>query len=387
MRILFIHTHYKNRGGEDIVVDKEMALVKGAGSDVHFLSFSNSGLTFFKFLLAPFNIFSFIRTWVCIQKFKPDVIHLHNWSFAASPSVIWAASCCDVPVVHTLHNFRIVCPSATLSFQRHPYFGSVKSKFPWQSIRQKVYKNSFISTFWQTVATRFNFFISTWNRISFYIVLTNQQKEIIQESYLGIDPHKIGIKPNFCESANKSGDTCRGDHFLFVGRLSEEKGVHCLLKCFEQNSFHLKIIGDGPLRVKVLEAARKNSNISYLGFKNGSEILSEMQKCSAVIFPSVCIETFGMSIIEAFSVGTPVIASSIGSSLSLVRNNENGLHFSAGKVDDLYDRVRLWSSLSEKSKKEFSGRAKESYLNNYTPEENLHQLVSIYQSVKCKQKK
>src|SRR5690348_18349504 len=112
MKILFIHTYYKNRGGEAVVVEKEMELLKNAGYCVYFLSFRNSRFTLLKFLLAPFNIFSFIRTWFCIKKFRPDLIHLHNWSFAASPSVIWAASCCKIPVVHTLHNFRIVCPSA-----------------------------------------------------------------------------------------------------------------------------------------------------------------------------------------------------------------------------------------------------------------------------------
>lgn len=386
MKILFIHTYYKNRGGEDVVVENEMTLLKDAGCSIYFLSFSNSRFTLLKFLLAPFNIFSFVRTWLCIQKFKPDVIHLHNWSFAASPSVIWAASYCKVPVVHTLHNFRIVCPSATLSFNGVPYFDSIKRKFPWQSIFRKVYKKSLLSTFWQTIISRFNFLIGTWNRVALYIVLTNEQKKIIAESYLNLDPHKIGIKPNFCEVTIKR-DTCRDDHFLFVGRLSEEKGVRGLLKCFEQNSFHLKIIGDGPLRMKVQEASDRCANISYLGFKTRDEVVSQMRNCTALIFPSVCMETFGMSIIEAFSVSTPVIASAIGSPIDLIDNNKNGLLFIAGDVNDLNNKVKLWSSLSKESKEQFFIKAKESYLNTYTPEKNLQQVLSIYQSIKLKKEK
>jgi glycosyltransferase involved in cell wall biosynthesis len=383
LKILFIHTYYKYRGGEDTVVEKEQELMQLSGCKVESLNFKNDKFTFLKFLLAPFNPFSFYRVYKKINRFKPDIVHLHNWSFAASPSVIWAVKFKEIPIVHTLHNFRIICPSATLSHNQKLYMASVNSSFPWKSIWKRVYKSSIFFTFWMTLCTRFNYFIGTWRKVDCFIALTNNSKIIFEQSYLRVNRSKIIAKPNFVNDpylAVNAED--RSDHFLYIGRLSEEKGVSTLLGAFLNSRYKLRIIGDGPLKPMVESFTKENRNITYLGYKEKSEIEKELSKCNALIFPSVCLETFGMSIIEAFSTGTPVIATNIGSAKDLVKDGVNGLHFTSGDEEDLKCQLEKWSTLDKNEKLFFYKNALEAYKKNFTPEKNFLQLSIIYSSLK-----
>ena len=151
MRILFIHTFYRFKGGEDNLVLDEMALLQGSGFTVELLKFKNPG-TFFGALLPlfflPFNLFSFLAAVKKIRKYRPDVVHVHNWHFAASPSVVVACHYCKVPVVLSLHNFRLICPSATLLHNGELFLDSITKKFPWKGVMLGVYRDSIIQTFW-----------------------------------------------------------------------------------------------------------------------------------------------------------------------------------------------------------------------------------------------
>ncbi|RYE55471.1 MAG: glycosyltransferase family 1 protein [Sphingobacteriales bacterium] len=385
MTILFIHTYYKDRGGEDIVVEKEQELMQDAGCSVESLNFSNKTFTFLKFLFAPFNPISFYKVYKKIRLTKPDIVHLHNWSFAASPSVIWAVRINKIPLVHTLHNFRIICPSATLSYNQKVYTDSIQSYFPWKAIRRRVYKNSLFSTFWMTVCTRLHHLIGTWKKVDCYIALTNQTKFIFENSYLVLPASRIIAKPNFVTARTTPfGVENRGNHFLYVGRLSEEKGISTLLKAFVNTHHKIQIIGDGPMRSLVESYASDHKNIIYLGYKVKDEIETALARCTALVFPSICIETFGMSIIEAFSTGTPVIATNIGSAIDLVQDGFNGLHFCAGDEEDLKNKLAAWSMLDNTQKEVFYFNSFLTYKKNYTASSNSQQLYSIYSSIKKK---
>ena len=380
MRVLLLHTEYKQQGGEDIVFIQERELLKNNGFIVDTILFNNKRYTFIKFFLLLFNPFSFFKVLRKIKQFKPDVIHVHNWYFGASPSIFIAAHFKKIRVVHTIHNFRILCPSAVIFYKNKLYFDSVKKYFPLRSVLFRVYKNSFFITGWVLLCTRFHYFLNTWNNIDKIICLTGSAKMLLCESYLKIPDEKIMVKPHFIPTFSESTSLKRKDHFLYVGRLSEEKGIDLLLRAFENSNHKLKIIGKGPMKDLVEKFALNNSNIDFLNFKNSAEIRKEMLDCSAVIFPSICYEQFGLVIVEAFATATAVISCDIGSPKELVKNGYNGFKFTTGNQKELVKKIELWQSSSENFKSMISKNALDTYLNNYQSRRSLTMLEYLYRS-------
>ncbi len=380
MKVLFIHCRYKLAGGEDGVVSAEIQLLRSNGIDVQLLPFTNEGSSLFKILQLPFNIGAYLKTRRQLKTFKPDIVHIHNLHFAASTSVLYALKSKKVPFVITLHNFRLLCPSGTLYHNGKPYLKSLHSNFPWAAIKDGVYNNSVLLTFWVGFSTWINRISGTWNVVDRYIVLTGHAKGIIEKSRLHLNTDKIIIKPNFVYDPKVSTDFHK-KNFLFIGRLSEEKGIRVLLQAFRHSAHSLKIIGDGPLKHLVEADLKEHLNITYIGFQQKDAITKELQSCNALIFPSVWYETFGLTIIEAFATSTPVIGSNIGSPSLLIKNEFNGLHFEESNVEDLKNKLDKWQAFGEDEKETYRKNARKTYELYYTPEENLEQLLSIYTSV------
>ena len=381
MKILYIHTRYFEKGGEDVVYQNEKQLMEASGNETKTLLFDNRKYSAVKFILLLFNPFSFVKVYRTISKFNPQIIHVHNWYFGASPSVFIAAKIKRVPIVLTLHNFRILCPSAVFLADNKIYTHSINRTFPIQAILKKVNKNSFFFTFWLLLSTRLNHILGTWSGIDKFICLTDYSKNILAESYLKINKNKIIVKPNSVEEVFRDLSIRRHHHFLYVGRLTEAKGLLLILETFKNSPYSLHIIGEGPLKPYVEKTCKENSNIKYFNFQNKQEINIAMQKCSAVIFPSICFEPFGLVIIEAFSCSTPVIASNLGGPADLVTNGINGLHFTADSTKDLKLKLAHWVNLNSEQKSEYASNAYTTYRNNFTPKNNSYQLNTIYRSL------
>jgi glycosyltransferase involved in cell wall biosynthesis len=384
MKILIIHTAYRFKGGEDSVVESEKKLLQENGHDVYSLIFENPAnpikalALFFITLFNPFSYFSVIKA---IKVFQPEVIHVHNWHFAASPSVFRAARKRKIPVIYTLHNFRLLCPSGILFHQRKLFLDSLQQIFPWNAVKKRVYRNSMLQTFWLAFVVWFHHRTGTWNKVDKYIALTAFSKNIFVSSNSTVFSQKISVKPNFIYK-NESHEVKRqSNSFLFIGRLSEEKGIDCLLEAVKVTGLELKIGGNGPLIESIKDISEKYFNIQYLGSLEKAQVQQYMQRCTALIFPSVWYETFGLVVIEAFSQGLPVIASNIGSMSSMVKDGYNGLLFEAGNSADLQAKLIEWQNKSQAEKEIFSKNAYQTYLDNYTPEQNLLQLIAIYNSV------
>lgn len=379
-----LHNFYLQKGGEDQVVENEIRLLRNNNFMVYFLEFRNSSkplMQISNFVFSFFNFSSFLKCIKWIKCNKIDVLHIHNWFYEASPSVIWAAWLCKVPVIMTLHNFRLICPSGNLVHENAPFMSSLNTVFPWEAVRKGVYRNSIILTFILAFNVWINKKLGTWNLISRFIILTQHTREIIQKSRMIIEPQKFIIKPNFIFKTVKEPVNYREDHFLYVGRLSEDKGLNILLEVFSQSPHELVIIGTGPLQNKVEEFIKKNPNVSYKGFREKEAIENEMLKCSALIFPSISCETFGMVIIEAFALRTPVIASNLGGASIIVKDEYNGLHIEGLGPAAVKDKLDKWASLGAATKEKYYKNAYTSYLQYYSPEKNLEQLIKAYQSV------
>ncbi len=386
MRILFIHNRYLQKGGEDTVLAAEMALLKKYGHEVDLLLFDNSviqgvlqkALSAFR---AIYNPKAYRSTRKQIQTFRPDVVHVHNYSYVASPAVFYAAKAEGVPVVHTLHNFRLICPSAILFHDGKIYERSLQKNFPIDAIRKGVFNGSRAQTAILATVNALNRMFGTYrHKVDAYLTLTEFAREKILESNLPVAHSQLLIKPNFTEDRGYRIDG-RSDNFLFIGRLTEEKGVRTLLAAAKQTPFRLQILGDGPLRGEVEAAAAAHPQIQYLGFMSKEEVLVKLMDCRALLFPSLWYEGMPMVILEAFAAGTPVVASRLGSPASIITDEKQGLLFepgNAGALAHAAHRLLMDSSLSER----LGQQARQSFEQLYSPERNHQQLTGIYQQVR-----
>ena len=378
MNILIIHNKYKISGGEESVVLNEEHLLKNHGQRVKIVYFNNAEISgvFQKIKVATGILYcntskKSLKTE--IKNFSPDVIHVHNIFPKISPSIFFLANKLNIPIVQTIHNYRMICPSATLLFNGRVFEKSLDQSFAWSAIKHKVYRNSYLQTFILAFHNFFHNLIDTWkSKVSGFIFLTDFAKRKFIDSKLLLDENKLFIKPNFVE--DKGFNYEREKHFLFVGRLSEEKGIDVLLESFSNTEHIIRIIGTGPIESRVVKAAFVNPNIVYLGKQPSKRVIEEMKVCRALIFPSVRYEGMPMTILEAYSTGCPVIASNLGAMADLIVDGYNGLHF---KVGDRLDLLEKLDGLTDK----MSLNARKSYLEQFTPEQNYKVLMSIYKRV------
>ena len=215
-------------------------------------------------------------------------------------------------MVKTLHNYRFLCPSGTLFHNNELYLKSLGTSFPWEAVKEKVYRNSLALTLWLAFTIWLHKRIGTFTKINRYITLNEKSRCIFLSSDLGLTETQIITKPNFIPRNATASLPTRGNHFLYIGRLSPEKGIAVLLKAFADNGLPLTIIGDGPMRDEVIRHQQQNPLIRWLGFQNKDVIQHELQLCNALIVPSVCLEGMPLTIVEGFATATPAIASKLG---------------------------------------------------------------------------
>lgn len=385
MKILLIHTHYNLHGGEDAVVTQEVELLQ-QHHEVSVLYFQNlSGWQgAIQFLSSIWNKRAADQVKSRIKEFRPDVVHIHNWHFAIGPLVFRAIHDLNVPIVHTVHNYRLLCPSGILLCKGKLFTDSLQQSFPWSAVWNKVYRESRLLTLWLAFVVWFHKKMGTWNKIGLYVCLTSFAIYQFQKSTFGVPEKQFMVKPNF-RSQNVLDINIKSElHFLFIGRLSEEKGIEVLLDAFKGLPFSIKIAGEGPMIKLVNDSARLFSNISYMGSLSSEEVIQELQQSAALLLPSVCYEGMPMTIIEAFSVGTPVIASKLGAMSSMILHEQNGLHFEPGNVKDLQDAVIKFCMFSDAEKKKMGTNAFLSYCQKYAPDLQRDYFDAIYNKVVIK---
>lgn len=384
MRVLVVHNSYQVKGGEDSVVNNEVKLLRDNGVEVCLLLVDNRCIRgiFFKFFVAVCCIFSFYGLFVtlkAIAKFKPDVVYVHNYFPILSPSVFWACKLARVPVVHTLHNFRSICPTALLM-----YDGAVTSKSikfgPWWALREKVYKNSIIGTFFLCLMIAINKKIGTWFRcVNRFIALTYFQKSIFVEAGWSYD--LIRVKSNFIQDFYLDGYSppVIESYAIFVGRLSSEKGIDVLLEAWKNvPNLKLKIVGVGPEVGKVKSASELNFNIEYLGPKSPDEVQRLMCGAKLLVLPSLCYEGFPMVLIESFCSATPALVSNIGSMKEIVEEGVTGLQFDVGNASELALKAK-WLIDNPEILTEMALSARSEYLKKYTSKANFDVLMGIFE--------
>ena len=380
MKVLVVHNFYQIAGGEDAVMQQEITLLKENANSVVQYTIDNHCINSFLgkiivFLNVPFSFSQYFKMNKVLRVEKPDVVHVHNYFPLLSPSIFYACKKANIPVVHTLHNYRAVCPTALLMHD-----GKINEKSlngsSWWTVFKKVYRNSFLGSFTLACMVELHKHIGTWQtKVDRFIALTEFSRDKYIEAGWPID--KVVVKPNFIDDPfNKQIQMNKeGGYALYIGRLSEEKGIDILLNAWSKCKLPLKIIGNGPLQEYVEQ--KSLVNIEYLGRKDKPEVINFITNADFIIMPSTCYETFGMVIIEAFACGIPVIVSRLGSLQTIIENNMTGLHFETGNADDLVEKVQ-WMIDHPEEVRQMGLNASNEYLAKHTPEKNYIMLMDIY---------
>jgi glycosyltransferase involved in cell wall biosynthesis len=384
MKILLVHNHYQQYGGEDAVFEAETNLLRQKGHTVEQLTFQNVALegvwdkikTSFTSL---YNFNSVTKLKQAIASFKPDLIHVHNFWKEASPSIFFEAQKHKIPVVMTLHNYRLICSNALLMRENKPCELCVNQRFPLSGIKYGCFGNKLITA--QTTAiTGIHKMLGTWqNKITHYICLTEFARQKFIHSSLQLKDNQISVKPNFVKDFGYNEANSRENFFLFVGRLSEEKGIKTLLEACKNTSENIEIIGSGDFEKEIQTLCQTQPNIKFWSLKDKNFIIERLKRSQALLMPSVCYEGLPTTILEAFSTGTPVIVSDIDNLNTIVTDGYNGIHFKTANSSSLKEKIEAFSSFPKKET--LYQNARKTFEENYTEEVVYEKLMKIYKLV------
>lgn len=382
MKILLIHCHYRLPGGEDAVFAAERALLEQRGHQVAVYERSNEeaahGLA--KLLLplqAVWNFSAARQVRDLIARESPDAVHIHNTLLLLSPAVVRAAKQSGVPVVQSLHNFRLFCPNGILLRQ-----GNVCEDCPYHglscALRHRCYRGSLLQTAVVAAAYALHRRLGTWRGVSM-VALTefdrrkllefNRLRPLFDEDRLVVKPNPVRVEPRPVLPWQE-----RKNQMLFAGRLEELKGLPTVLEAWRllgEDAPDLLVAGEGPLG----DWARQNAGpkVRFLGQLAPAELHRHMAESRAVVAASLCYESFALVPAEAHMVGTPVLASGLGNVGASVRPGIDGLCFAPGDAAALAGAVKALSAMQFDC-----GAMAAAARRTYSEEENYRALLRLY---------
>lgn len=383
MKVLLAHNHYQQQGGEDQVFAEEGRLLEENGHTVIRYTAHNDLVKIMgpaalaRSTLWNRNAYYELRNLIRFE--RPQVMHCHNTFPLISPAAYYAAQSEGLPVVQTLHNYRLLCPNALFFRNGRPCEDCLGAIASWPGIFHSCYRGDRLASGIVAAMLSIHRGLGTWNRkVKIYIALTEfAKKKFIQG---GIPECKIMVKPNFVAHDPGVGDG-RGKYAIFVGRLSEEKGIDRLLTAWPRvgKELTLQIVGDGPLASKVANVAETEPSVVWLGHQPTSKVYDLIGSAMFLICPSEWYETFGLVVIEAFAKGTPVLTSKIGALAELVENGRTGLHFNPGDLDDMVEKIK-WAISNQDQLKKMRRNARTEFEHRYTRVRNYETLMKIYRA-------
>ena len=375
-RILVVHNRYQLAGGEDAVVDAEIALLRYNGHTVEAYLRDNHELTD----MTAFNAFA-QSLWSrrsgdelakIAQEFRPDVIHAHNTFALVSPSIYWQASRLGIPLVQTLHNFRLLCVQAMFLHENQPCEDCL-GHLPWRGVARKCYRDSRLQSAAVAAMLGMHRALGTYrHKVTRYIALNEFCRQKFIEG--GLPASRIAVKPNFVDIEAQPAAVRNGG--LYVGRLAPEKGIDVLVRAVRKlPRVTLDVIGTGPEDGKLDEAGPQ---LNRLGWLQPADIFDRMRRAAYLVMPSVWYENFPVTLLEAFANGLPVIASRLGALRELIEHGRTGLLFEPGSPDDLARHI-AWAEAFPEKMRAMGENARAVYEARYTPQENYRLLTGIYE--------
>ena len=382
-RILMVHNFYQYAGGEDEVYRAESALLSGKGHKVFNFEADNKKIQ----SINPLRLFS-NTIWnpetvqeinKIIRQEKIELIHCHNTFPLISPSIYYAAGENNIPVVQTIHNFRLICLNSYL-YREGKICEDCLGKFlPWPGVFHSCYRNNPAASFGVAAMLVSHRLLHTYtHKVNKYIALSDFSKRKLIQS--GLPEEKIAVKPNFITPDPGIREN-QGNYALFIGRLDPTKGINTLVNAWGNlSNIKLMIAGDGPLYDNLLARTKTNSDIHMLGYAPKNEVIKLLKEARFLIFPSELFENCPMVILEAYACGIPVLAPAHGSIQEMVIHHKTGVLYRPGDLVDLSNKIQ-WCWQNIERMEEFGKNARKVFEEKYNQDSNYRSLLSIYASV------
>jgi glycosyltransferase involved in cell wall biosynthesis len=399
MKILQVHNRYVNSpGGEDVILENERKLLVERGHQVEQFFVSNTEMNTRRGLSSVQSGLNSIWSWKSfasilriVKKEKPDIVHVHNTFAVLSPSIFWAIQRAGVPVVLTLHNYRLICATSTLYRDGQPCEECV-GKFPLAAVRHRcTYHESFAAGLSIVANQVIHARLGTYsNKVDGIIVYAEWLASVMQQA--GIPAGKLYIKPNFVANPFATGEirpavaNTRYKQIIYVGQIHPVKGVEMLLSAWEKvthTGYRLLIIGDGPDRVR-LQKEFRHASILWLGQLAHNEVMQHIMESRFLTLPSRWYEPFGMTVLEGMSLATPAIVPNHGSFPSFARDGNDAIFFIPNDPVSLQRVLQQAIDMDASLWDKYSRAARQTYLAEFTPERNYEKLIEVYEKVLTK---
>lgn len=384
-RILVAHNHYQRPGGEDVVFAAEVNLLRSRGhSVVEFTEHNRDIDDLGKLRVATRAVWSQpaknrLRDLLGVS--RPQIAHFHNTFPLISPSAYWACEEAGVPVVQTLHNYRLLCPAATFYRNDRVCQDCLGKRIAWPGVMHGCYRGSRSQSAVVAAMSGTHRLLSTWTKkVAMFVVLTEDARQIFIEA--GFPADRIMVKPNFIDP-DPGGERIDGEPFvIFVGRLSPEKGVRSLVDTWKQlPDIPLKIVGGGPLldEVRAAVAALGLERVEVLGQRPREEVGMLMKRARCLISPQTIPYNFGLVEMEALARRLPIVAWGAGEMGRILESEQAGLVATPGDHTDLARTIR-WAMNHGQQVASMGQKGRRAFLEHYTAERNYEMLKDIYEA-------
>ncbi|MFB6890005.1 glycosyltransferase [Kitasatospora sp. NPDC056327] len=390
MHVLVVHNRYSSAqpSGENRVVDEEVALLRAGGHRVGLFERRSDDIAARSLpgkaavpLLVPWNPGARAELAARLRAERPDVVHVHNVFPLLSPAVIAACADAGVPVVATLHNYTQVCPPGTLHRDGRACTECVGSVAALPAVRHGCYRNSRLATVPLAVSLTVNR-RRWWSGVDRFFCISATQRDILVRS--GMPAERLVVKHNFVPDPGIRR-TDAGEHLLFLGRLTEAKGVRLLMAAWDSLAADggvgvpLVLAGAGPLESEVTAWAAGREDVRYAGLYDPEQVRQAVARSVAVVAPSMSQETFGLVVAEAMAAGVPAVGAAHGAFTELVEDGATGLLHRPGDAASLASCLRRITA-DPAGNREMGRTARHRYDQSFSPAVGLERLVEGYRS-------
>jgi glycosyltransferase involved in cell wall biosynthesis len=384
VRILQVHNHYRQPGGEDVVVAAEASVLRTAGHDVITHEVANpAGLGAAAALCtAPWNPYAARRVVTAARQSRPDVVHVHNTWFNLTPAVVAALSRAGLPVVLTLHNYRLMCANAVL-YRDGGRCQDCVGHHPFHAVRHACYRGSRLQSVPAALTIAAQRAVGTYtNHVDVFVALSEFGRGLFIRA--GLPGDRLLVKPHFVPTQPpRPAPPSSSREILCIGRLDRAKGHRALLEAFHgrrDRGLTLTIIGSGDDEPQLRRMAQED--VRFLGQRPRDEVMVHLRRARALAFPTQMYETFGLTVVEAMAAGTPVLASDLGGTGEVLGSEAGSLLPPAdvaawtSALDDLDDG---WADAA-------GAAGRNRWAERFSPERGLELLECTYDAARARRR-
>jgi len=327
-----------------------------------------------------------------LNRYPIDISHLHSIYYHISPSILHELKKRRIPMVMTLHDYKMVCASYSMLSNGKPCEACRGGKY-FKAIKHRCLRSSITKSALAALEMYLHHkILDIYNNVSIFISPSMFLKNKLME--MGFNKEIVYL-PNFIDTKkfeqvkNKDEGKHQENSVVYFGRLSPEKGLWTLLNTaklllhgIEDKKVEIKIIGDGPMKEKLQEKVKSENinNVRFFGYMNGEALYQEIKKSFAVVLPSECYENSPIAVLEAFALGKPVIGSRIGGIPELVMDGITGYTFEAGNANDLKSKIEILIA-EENANHKLGINARELVEKKFNAEIYYENLMAVYEKV------